>query len=213
MITYKKYCPNVYLAQCSELKNKGDIVNVTTLYGNDHECYIHNLVYEKDWYYYYSITRVDWFNNQERAKNKAEKHLSVKENLEKKSDSYYQASQEWKDFLALAEPIKIWHHSENRHRSLIERNRKRMSKSVELSNLAQERESKIKYREEQSNKIDLSIPESLEYYEYKVEKETEKNQWLKDWTIPRSHSFTLTYSTKKLKELKKQLEIAQKLRA
>lgn len=53
------------------------------------------------------------------------------DNADKKGSDYKEKSNEGADFLALAEPIKVGHHSEKRHRALIERNWNRMSNAVE----------------------------------------------------------------------------------
>lgn len=65
MNTYAKYCPNVFLAKCEEKHEKGDIIEVTTKYGKENECEVHNLVMEKGGFFYYSITRTDGWNMQE----------------------------------------------------------------------------------------------------------------------------------------------------
>src|SRR5690554_5032869 len=107
--TYAKYCPNVWLAKCPERHEKGDIINVTTRYGKESESIVFNLVMEKDGFFYYSIVRADGFNIQERAKTKAERYEKWAESAEKKSEQYHEASNEGRDFLALAEPIKVGH--------------------------------------------------------------------------------------------------------
>lgn len=61
MNTYKKFCPNVFVAQCEEEYSKGDTIILTTKRGKEIECTVHNLVYQRDGYYYYSITRVNGF--------------------------------------------------------------------------------------------------------------------------------------------------------
>jgi hypothetical protein len=38
MNTYKKYCPNVFVAQCEEKHEKGDAIIVVTKYGKENEC-------------------------------------------------------------------------------------------------------------------------------------------------------------------------------
>lgn len=48
MNTYKKYCPCVYVAECDEPHEKGDVIPVTTHYGKDNNCIIHNLVLQRD---------------------------------------------------------------------------------------------------------------------------------------------------------------------
>ena len=133
MKTYIKYVPNVFLAKCSEKHEKGETIEVTTKYGKENECIVFNLVYEKDGFYYYSIVRADGFNVQEWAKNRAEKRKEWASSAEKKSTQYYNASQKDADFLSLGEPIKIGHHSEKRHRKIIEQADNNMGKCVEFS--------------------------------------------------------------------------------
>lgn len=209
--TYSKYVPNVFLAKCEERHTKGEVINVTTKYGKDNECIIHNLIYEKDGFFFYSITRADGFNAQERAKQKAERYQKWAESAEKKSDEQWKASHEGRDFLALGEPIKVGHHSEKRHRALIERNHNRMSKSVEFSKVAETHESKKQYWESRENDINLSMPESIEFYEYKLEEAKERHEGLKSGKYERSHSFSLTYAKKAVNEADKNLKLAFKL--
>ena len=211
MNTYSKYEPNVFLAKCTEKHEKGEIINVTTRYGKENESEVYNLIYEKDGFFYYSITRADGFNIQERAKAKAERYSNWAASAERKSDQYYEASNEGADFLSLAEPIKVGHHSEKRHRALIERNWNRMGKSVEFSKKADAHESRAEYWARKENDINLSMPESLEYFEFKLENAKEYHEGLKSGKYPRSHSFSLTYAKKEVNELTKKLEIAKKL--
>lgn len=209
--TYAKYCPNVFVAKCPERHEKGETIVLTTKYGKENECIVFNLVAEKDGFYYYSIVRADGYNSQERAKAKAERYQKWAASAEKKSDQYYQASQEGKDFLALGEPIKVGHHSEHRHRALIQRNWDRMGKSVAMSEKAEAHEGKAEYWERKAKDINLSMPESVEYFEYKVEKCREYHEGIKSGKYPRQHSFTLTYAKKDLNEAEKNLETAKKL--
>lgn len=209
--TYKKYCQNVFVAQCEEKHEKGDTIIVETKYGKENECIVFNLMAEKDGFFYYSIVRADGFNQQEWAKKKAERLQNAALNAEKKSDSYWKASNEGADFLALGEPIKVGHHSEKRHRALIERNHNRMSKAVELSKQAEEYESRVAYWAAKANSINLSMPESLEFYEFELEKAKAYHQGLKDGSIKREHSYSLTYAGKRVKELKSKHETAVKL--
>lgn len=211
MNTYSKYVPNVFLAKCTEKHDKGSIIDVTTKYGKENESIVFNLIFEKDGFYYYSIVRADGFNVQEWAKRRADRLETAALNAEKKSDQYYKASDEGKDFLSLGEPIKIGHHSERRHRALIERNRNRMDKSVEFSKKAEKYEDRAEYWKDKANTINLSMPESLEFYEFELEKAKLKHEGLKNGTIERSHSFSLTYAKKEVNEIEKKLNLAQKL--
>ena len=206
--TYSKYCPNVWLAKCTEKCEKDEIINVETKHGKTNESIVHNLVYEKDGYYFYSITRADGYNLQERAKRKAERYSNWASSAEQKSNAYREASNEGADFLVLAEPIKVGHHSEKRHRALIERNWNRMAKSVEYSDKAEQHEYKAKQWEERTEDINLSMPESLEYFKEQYEKAKEYHELLKAKPELREHAYSLTYAKKKVNEMKKNYDTA-----
>ena len=211
MNTYTKFAPNVFVAKCTEQHEKGSTIMLQTKYGKEHECIVFNLVGKNSEYFYYSIVRADGFNVQEFAKRKAEKLENAALRAEAKSTEYWKASHEGRDFLALAEPIKVGHHSEKRHRALIERNHNRMSKAVEFSNISESYESRVAYWKGKENVINLSMPESLEYYEFKLEGAKLHHEGLKNGTIEKRHSYSLTYAKKEVNELTKKLEMAQKL--
>lgn len=211
MNTYYKFIPNVFLAKCTEKHAKGDIINVTTKYNKNNKSIVFNLIFEKDGFYYYSIVRADGYNIQERAKARAERHKEWSRVASQKSTSYYEASKEGRDFLALGEPIKVGHHSEKKHRALIARNWNRIGKSVEFSEKAVGHESKAEYWEKRSNDINLSIPESVDYYEHKLEEAKEYHEGLKLGKYEREHSYTLTYAKKAVNEAKKKYDLAKRL--
>jgi hypothetical protein len=212
MNTFVKYCPNLFVASCTEEHSKGETIVLTTKYGKEVENEVHNYLGEsRDGKYLYSITRVDGFNSQERAKNKAERLTGAAVNAINRSDKYYQASQEGKDFLSLGEPIKIGHHSERRHRKLIERNWERLGKSISEQEKAEEYKRRSLYWEERANKIDLSLPDSLEYFEFELMKAKEYHNSLKENPELRSHSMSLQYANKKVKDLEEKVYLAVKL--
>ena len=202
MNTYTKYCPNVFAAKCETEHKKGDVITITTKHGKEIENEVHNFLGKtKDGFFLYSVTRCDGTNSQTRAAAKAGKLEGYAANADKRSDQYYQASREGSEFLALGEPIKLGHHSERRHRKLIERNWKRMDKSVAESEKAKEYERRAEYWKERAGKIDLSIPDSLEFFEEELRKAKEYHQKLKDFPELREHSMSLQYANKKVKEL------------
>ena len=207
--TFKKYCPNVWVAAMSEQCETGEIITLETRHGKENEHVVHNYLGESAGLYLYSITRADGYNSQERAKAKADKYTEWAEARSKKSDQYHEASNEGMDFLALAEPIKVGHHSEKRHRALIERNWARMEKSVENADKAKEHERKAEAWEKRSEVIDLSIPESLEYFSEELSKAREEHQLLRDNPKLRSHAYSLTYAKKRVNELTKKADIAK----
>lgn len=120
-------------------------------------------------------------------------------------------SNEGAEFLRLAEPIKIGHHSEKRHRALIDRNWNRMGNAVKEQSVADEKARKAEYWEKKAEEITLANPESIEYFTYKLEKAKEYHKGLKDGSIPKEHSFSMQYANKDVKELTQKVELAQKL--
>ncbi|MEM1003725.1 MAG: DUF3560 domain-containing protein [Bacteroidota bacterium] len=214
MNTYKKYCPNVYVAKCPEEHSKGDTIIVTTKYGKENESIVHNLVgRDKDGNYYYSITRSDGFNVQERAKKKAKQLNGYAENADKRSNEAYnsRATKTELDFMRLGEPIKVGHHSEKRHRKLFEKYDNKMRKSHEEKEKADNYRSRAEYWKEMENVINLSMPESIRFYKEQLEEATEHHKGLRDGTLKREHSFSLTYAKKRVNELKKKVDLAIKL--
>ena len=208
MNTFKKYCPNVWVAECEEEHAKGEIIELETKYGKDVECEVFNLIGQKNGKDFYSILRVE---DKTYAQRKAERHSNTAANNMNKSESYYNASQEGKDFLSLGEPIKVGHHSEKRHRALIERNNNRMGKSVEYAKKAEESEHKAEYWENKAEEITLAMPESIEYFTSKLERATAYHKGLKDGSIERQHSYSLTYAGKEVKDLTEKVKTAKLL--
>jgi len=207
MNKFKKYCPNVWVAECDDQYEKGDIIVLETKYGKEVECEVYNLVLQKSDKYYYSIVRLD----EGYAQRKAEKYSNSAANRMAKSNQYLEASNEGREFLSLGEPIKVGHHSENRHRALLERNWNRMEKSVELAEKAKEAARKAEYWENKANEITLAMPESLEYFAKRLEEATAYHKGLKNGSIERTHSYSLTYAKKEVNDLKKKVEIANLL--
>jgi hypothetical protein len=211
MNTYKKFCPNVFVAQCDGPHQRGETIIVTTKHGNENECIVHNLVARANDTYYYSITRADGFNAQERMKRKAERFETAAANSEKKSDQYWKASDEGKDFLSLGEPIKIGHHSEKRHRALIERNHNRIGNAIASEKKAEEQKDRAAYYASRTEDINLSMPKSIEYFEFKLEEAKARHEGLKNGTIERDHGFSLPYAKKAVKDMEKNLGLAKRL--
>jgi len=126
MNNYVKYCPNVWVAKCTEKHEKGEIIPVATKYGKENDSIVYNFLGEKDGFYFYSIVRAEYWERR---------------------------------------------------------------KSI----------------------INLSMPESLEFYEFELEKAKAKHEGLKNGTIERGHSFSLTYAKKEVNELEIKIKTAKKL--
>lgn len=212
MNTYIKFCPNVFLAKCTEQHEKGEVIPVTTRHGKENECVVHNLVARtKDGAYCYSITRADGMDVQKWALRRAEKLQAAAANSEKKSTEYYQRSNSAVEGIVPGQPILVGHHSEKRHRAALEKSWNAMGKSVELSEKAEEQRSRAEYWEEKASTINLSMPESLGYFEYELEIAKAKHEGLKNGTIERLHSFSLTYAKKEVNEIEKKIQLAKRL--
>lgn len=208
MNKFKKYCPNVWIAECETEHNKGDIISLTTKYDKEVECEVYNFLGKSaSGKYFYSIVRLD----ESYAERKARKYSEASLKSIEKSNEKFEQAHEGKDFLSLAEPIKIGHHSEKKHRALLERNENRMRKSLEFQQKAEEQKEKAEYWEAKAQEITLAMPESLDYFKFKLEEAEQHHKVLKDNPEKRQHSYDLTYSKKAVNELKKKVEIAEKL--
>jgi len=206
--TYAKYCPNVWVAKCSNQYKKGDVIQVTNKYQQDADHIVHNLVLEHGGFFYYSIERVE---QQTYAQRKAEKYAKWAKAAADKSDEYYERSRRDADFLALGEPIKIGHHSENRHRKAIEYANNQTRKSVEASRRADYLISKAAYWTEMESRITLAMPDSVDYFLHKLEIAKEYHRALKAGEIQPRHSLDKQYAAKDVRELTKKYETALKL--
>lgn len=211
MNTYSKFVPNVFLAKCTESHEKGETIQVETKYGKENDCIVFNLIGQKDGFYFYSIVRADGFDSRGWAKNRSDRLEKAAMNAEKKSDQYYERSNKDAAFLSLGEPIKIGHHSERGHRRIIEQAQNNMGKSVEFSKKAEEYENRVMYWSSRAGLMNLSMPSSVEFYEFELEKAKANHEGLKNGTIERRHSFSLTYAKKDVNEIEGKLKLAQKL--
>lgn len=207
--TYTKFAPNVFVAKCPDAHAKGECIVLTSKYGNETEVEIHNLVKQQDGFYFYSFVRCDGLNSQSHAATKAERYQGYADSAMVRSEKYCEAANEGREFLRLGEPIKIGHHSEKRHRALIDRNARRMDKAVEEMKKAESYDGKIAYWESMAEKIDLSMPESLEYFTAKLAQAKETHKELKDNPEKRSHAYSLTYAKKSVNELEQKVKLAQ----
>ena len=86
-----------------------------------------------------------------------------------------------------------------------------MGKSVEFSDKANEHKRVAQYWEKRANTINLSMPESIDFYEHKLEQAKEYHEGVKSGKYPREHAYTLTYAKKEVNELQKKYELAKKL--
>ena len=211
MNQYSKYTANVFLAKCEEKHEKGEVITLQTKYGNEHECIVFNLIFEKEGYYYYSIVREDGFNVQEWARRKAERLQGYANNAKQKSDSHYQDSHNLVKDIPLGQPILVGHHSEKAHRNVLEKSWNAMDKCVEESKKAESYKERAAYWGKKADTINLSMPESIEYFEFELEKAKVEHEGIKNGSIPRLHSYSLTYAKKRVNEMEDKYKLAQKL--
>jgi len=212
MNSYSKYCPNVFVAKCQDQHKKGDEIILKTKYGKEHECIVHNFLHEKNGFYYYSITRVDGFDYQAWCQRRAERYAGYSSNAESKADEYYKRSNKDKDFLSLAEPVKVGHHSERRHRKIIKQAQDNTTKWIEHLRKSEDYQTRVQYWSNRSNDINLSMPESIEYYEIRLSKAMEYHKLMKETPKnERPHSYSLTYAKKEVNNMQKNYEMALKL--
>ena len=211
MNTYYKFAPNVFVAKCEEKHEKGETIIVETNNGKENECIVFNLIAEKNGFFYYSIVRADGFNVQEWAKQKAERRREWAISADKKGDEYFKKSQKDAEYMVLGEPIKVGHHSEKRHRKAFADAWANTGKMVECKDKAAEHLSKAEYWDSRANVINLSMPESIDFYEHKLEVAKEYHQGLKSGKYPREHSFSMPYAKKAVNDAQKNYDLAVRL--
>jgi len=211
MNVYKKYCPCVYAAECDEKHSKGDEIIVTTQYGKENHCIVWNKVAERGGKYYYSITRVDGYNIQERARQKAERYESWAKTADSKSCERCTAATDALKDIPFGQPILVDHYSAKAHRRAIEKSDNNMRKSIELMHKAEAHANKAEYWKSMEGKIDLSMPESIDYFANKLEQTKKIHAGLKDGIIPREYGMQLQYAKKAVNEAQKNYDTAVKL--
>ena len=86
-----------------------------------------------------------------------------------------------------------------------------MGKSVEFDEKAREHERIAQYWANKADTINLSMPESVDYYEHKLAAAKEYHEGLKSGKYPREHSYSLTYAKKAVNEAQKNFDLAKKL--
>lgn len=212
MNTYAKYCPNVFVAACDEQHSRGDIIEMTTARGKTHDCEVWNFLGQKsDGKYLYSITRTDGTNHQTRAAARAQKYDEWSAAAQQRSNDAFQRSENAVANIPFGQPILVGHHSESAHRNAIKRSQAAMFKCVEESDKAKSHEHKSEYWERKAEVVDLSMPESIEYFEAELAKAEEYHAGVKSGKYPRLHAYTLTYAKKAVNELRDKVATARKL--
>lgn len=210
---FKKYTAGVYCLEAEQQFNHGDVVTVPTRRGKEVEVTIWKHLFTKNGVSYHSYIRCDGINSGERLQAKAEKHRERAAKASAKSDHYYEKSNEHRDFLSLGEPIKVGHHSEKRHRRIIEQANANMGKSVEASNKASELLERAYGAEAASENIFIDTPECLPRLREKLDRLIsfqEDAKALRKAGEPVPH-FVTANNGANIRRVKKQLETATKL--
>lgn len=210
---FRKYTAGVYCLEAEQQFDHGDVVIVPTRRGKEVEVTIWKHLFTKNGVSYHSYIRCDGINSGERLQAKAEKHRERAAKASAQSDHYYEKSNEHRDFLSLGEPIKVGHHSEKRHRRIIEQANTNMGKSVEAANKASELLERAYGAEAASENIFIDTPECLPRLREKLERltsihEETKAQRKAGENISR---YIISNRAANVRRVKKQLETAEKL--
>ena len=83
MNKFKKYYPNVWVAECDEEYKKGDIIQLENQYGKEVDCEVYNLILTRGDKFYYSVVRIE---EKTYAERKAERYNNASANSAKKSN-------------------------------------------------------------------------------------------------------------------------------
>ena len=138
---------SIYVLQSEEEHQKGDTVLIPLKWGGDNERIICKSLGND----LYSLEPNG--KSREKKENKQAKYSEWSGKNAVKSAEAYTRSNKDSDFLSLGEPIKIGHHSEGKHRRIIEQGQNNMRKCVELSDKAEEQASKVEGIQDQLDKI------------------------------------------------------------
>ena len=210
--TYYKWRPNVYLAKCEEQHAKGDVIEVETQYGKTHECVVFNFVAKgTSGAYYYSVVRADGFNYQTYCQQKAERYERWSGSASSQSEQRFDSAHRTIENIVPGQPILVGHHSEKKHRRALATHNNQMKTAFELREKAVSHSEKADYWASKADTINLSMPESIEYYEHELEVATAHHKGLKDGTIERDHGMAVQYANKKVKELTQKVADAKTL--
>lgn len=167
---FRKYCPGAYVLETEKDDHAhGDVVNVTTRNGKTVEILIWKRLFARNGVTYYSYLRSDGMSRAEWLLKKAARYEKAAAKNAQKSDEFFVRSRKDADFLSLGEPIKIGHHSENRHRRAIENANNNMRKSIDAEEKAREQERKAESLTARSeSEISIDVPECLELLAHKI---------------------------------------------
>ncbi|OPA77359.1 DUF3560 domain-containing protein [Campylobacter pinnipediorum] len=205
MNRFKKYYPNVFIAECDESHDKGEIIELTNTYGKTSKHEVFNLIANKNGKFYYSIVRIE---DKSRAQRKAERYRQSEANHELLSSANsHKASQMLAD-VPMGQPVIVGSSKEAGHRALLKRSDTAMRKSIEQHEKAKEMGEKASYWEEKATEITLAMPESLAHFTDELEKAKEYHQGLKSGKYEKEHSYTVSYANKRVKELDKKVQVA-----
>ena len=85
----------MWVAECDEEHEKGDVIELETKYGKTVECEVYNLIGKNSEKYFYSIVRIE---EQTYAQRKAERYSNSATNHTAKSNQCLEASNEGRVF-------------------------------------------------------------------------------------------------------------------
>ena len=94
MNTSSKFAPTVFVAKSTERYEKGEIITLTSKYGQETDVTVYNFLDEMNGFFYYSFLRAENY----------EKYI---ENVVTKSNAYITADREGDEFLILGEPVEV----------------------------------------------------------------------------------------------------------
>lgn len=137
-------------------------------------------------------------NYEQRKQAKIERYNELANKAEARSNERYEASKVGQNVIPFGQPILIGHHSERKHRRLIERNNNNMRKSIEESNKSEYYKHKAETLAH-SNIISSDDPQAIEKLEKKLASLT-KHQEIMKWAnkILRSKKTSIKEKQKEL---------------
>lgn len=169
--TFRKYTSGVYVMHSDEHGfQHGDQAVIETRHGNEVEVTVwKHIKTVKDGGAIYSVIRNDGKTRKEWLRRKVERQENAAARQNRLSNEYYHKSQKDRDFLSLGEPVKVGHHSEKKHRKIIDDAWNNIGRSCMAQKKQERHEDKAAELEARLNKeINIDTPESVELLEERV---------------------------------------------
>lgn len=212
---FKKYSSGVYCLETDqEGLTHGSEVSVTTRHGKEVDVVVWKFLKSVNGRHYYSYVRADGHCAKEAKLRRAERFEKASERSQARSDYYYERGFKDAAFLALAEPIKVGHHSEKRHRKIIQEARDNADRAIAENKKAEDQKVRARGARNTADNIFMDHPDCLGQLQEKLETLTNERDGYKALnqakrgTVP---GYKLTNIGARIRDTQRRLKTAEAL--